>query len=1498
MERGARRHGDLWGDAMLRSKYLLLFLFLPLLGGAPAPDALEPAADLSQDQAPHPAGLSHSLGDVFPDSCAGGTCWTEAGIQSAFTPLAQDDGGGLLPEVEWKVIGYDCGAEAQWAKDTFMQFDSADGSKEIHKSWDEYTLNPEGWEAGSWSDTWNPITRERLTAEDVWWALEYLPVDAGIGAIHLMGNPFEILGRRAWIVPDEAGAGETRYALALTNREQIDQPLGGNVLARSGPGQYCAFYDEKKGVLVAYMWLQKIYDGGAFIDQRARLLHITSPTFSGERLLPDLSLEGICSISSPALQCAWNDAIMTGYEISPSNKPAPGEDVTVTLSLDHPENIESIRYMFGHYGEQEEVAACRNASSCVITYQMWREIVKPEAVDPFSMGPDYAYIDVYVQDVSGNQDNWGTALQPKVWNRPPAVTATYIPDQAAGDEAVTFNVQVQDPDGDPYSIRWSVDEERMPELNNLSTWAWTRCSLAQFDWTDSVEVEVHDEYGASTKVTLIPPKRTAGAQRYLHCPSIYGYELSRWDITGTHDLDIDVTFQISNRSSEPELSLKYSIWTPDKEAWYCRGEKTVECFNMAVNPEGAWCADCGWSRTVQRMKMTEKTVDLDVPASDTFDHTEMVRYGSEFLWDTCIPGLDPRSLTSPPSCWVNGQFIMRMWLYAGDSLVDYREEPIFYTSHLSELVNLCDFEFLSAESQDQAEDVAQISNKNKAGYFECTVSVIAELLQWATLDKVEDAHDVVCGFIPEAFKGNVWGALKELLLMAPDLAEADLLNIVAEAIDCGGKALDGQWENTDINPHETAEGSPEVPDSGMHICFDCDPESSTTEEGIADEDGTIVEVAPAAMDMDLHFYSLDGNHVGVEYESGMYEMQVSGALSTGDVVGGAEQIYIPPGTKGFFKLGTREIETSPEAFDLAFYRMDLTAHDQDGDGRLLPSEIAFGDSTVIRLAREAVRGTTVIFTPPLFSEDGDRALIGEEVMEYIDDTPPQVDELDIDLDSLTERRATMGIIKSRDDHDPSPRMMVVLRSAAHSATFYATGCLEEEGVKLVQVDPSSLPAGEYEVLAVAVDASGNRGERPIGEITLSGGAAPESAWRGRFANPAPLNALYRRDLSTPVGDPVQWPSSAGDPKGVFPAVGHLHIGGYALGVESQEISMAVEVPPSADVLAIPMATALNGRVEETDSEAGVLITVLDGAGSAASRTFATNIMETSLGVDYLYAYADVSPLKGQNAVITLTLLQPDVCSGAACTHEIDLFIGPAQFEQLPDLCTSEPDGAHVLYDYLNDPTPTLVEVCEAPEALYMIEASAHTAEPFDRYGPGADQYSLEFELPGQFLLLDFNLHYGPRMESLRINGSSIPSASVHQMFPVRRGTYNRVPAGARYSFANREAKALEAYFKPGSNRIEAVVAADNDWEERPFSLYLRFAGLLEGPEAAEQEVPREEDAAQAATETHLEAPTAEPETEPILSRCGCLSGLLPFGLLIGAVWAASRTGRRRHWPEW
>lgn len=70
-------------------------------------------------------------------------------------------------------------------------------------------------------------------------------------------------------------------------------------------------------------------------------------------------------------------------------------------------------------------------------------------------------------------------------------------------------------------------------------------------------------------------------------------------------------------------------------------------------------------------------------------------------------------------------------------------------------------------------------------------------------------------------------------------------------------------------------------------------------------------------DLDLHAYTEDGKHIGLNYATGEYENQVPGALASGDLVNGAEWIFAPSTVKLTFKTDSRKnaefLKTFPEA---------------------------------------------------------------------------------------------------------------------------------------------------------------------------------------------------------------------------------------------------------------------------------------------------------------------------------------------------------------------------------------------------------------------------------------------------------------------------------------------------------------------------------------------------------------------------------------------------------
>jgi len=70
-------------------------------------------------------------------------------------------------------------------------------------------------------------------------------------------------------------------------------------------------------------------------------------------------------------------------------------------------------------------------------------------------------------------------------------------------------------------------------------------------------------------------------------------------------------------------------------------------------------------------------------------------------------------------------------------------------------------------------------------------------------------------------------------------------------------------------------------------------------------------------DTDLHAYSVDGSHVGVNYSTGEYEINIPGATASGDLCNGREWILVPDNIKVRFSVSTEDtagfLEQNPAA---------------------------------------------------------------------------------------------------------------------------------------------------------------------------------------------------------------------------------------------------------------------------------------------------------------------------------------------------------------------------------------------------------------------------------------------------------------------------------------------------------------------------------------------------------------------------------------------------------
>ncbi|MEM4366558.1 MAG: hypothetical protein QW035_00290 [Candidatus Anstonellales archaeon] len=91
-------------------------------------------------------------------------------------------------------------------------------------------------------------------------------------------------------------------------------------------------------------------------------------------------------------------------------------------------------------------------------------------------------------------------------------------------------------------------------------------------------------------------------------------------------------------------------------------------------------------------------------------------------------------------------------------------------------------------------------------------------------------------------------------------------------------------------------------------------------------------------DSDLHAYDSNGNHVGMNYNTGVYENQIPGAIASGDLSNDEEWIFVPEGTDVRFEVSTYDtqkfLEQNPEyATYLTPHEVKITEVKFDSNGR-------------------------------------------------------------------------------------------------------------------------------------------------------------------------------------------------------------------------------------------------------------------------------------------------------------------------------------------------------------------------------------------------------------------------------------------------------------------------------------------------------------------------------------------------------------------------------------
>jgi hypothetical protein len=204
---------------------------------------------------------------------------------------------------------------------------------------------------------------------------------------------------------------------------------------------------------------------------------------------------------------------------------------------------------------------------------------------------------------------------------------------------------------------------------------------------------------------------------------------------------------------------------------------------------------------------------------------------------------------------------------------------------------------------------------------------------------------------------NIFAITKEddlnlMVTATPDVIEAgETTHILVQLLE-DGNPLQNKRVTIGINPTfaegcHAIVGTFETDSSGMvAIDWECVPESFQEEVVVPGnyevvtyflgEDyfidissiagliiqGTIIMMGTGEPDLDLHVYDGEGRHVGVNYDKNEIEIEIPGALYSGDLVSETEWIYLPLGVIDYYIIiDARDAHLPTEEYQLTITMM-------------------------------------------------------------------------------------------------------------------------------------------------------------------------------------------------------------------------------------------------------------------------------------------------------------------------------------------------------------------------------------------------------------------------------------------------------------------------------------------------------------------------------------------------------------------------------------------------
>jgi len=228
-------------------------------------------------------------------------------------------------------------------------------------------------------------------------------------------------------------------------------------------------------------------------------------------------------------------------------------------------------------------------------------------------------------------------------------------------------------------------------------------------------------------------------------------------------------------------------------------------------------------------------------------------------------------------------------------------------------------------------------------------------------------------------------------------------------------------------------------------------------------------------DIDLHAYLQDGSHVGMNYESGEYEIQIPGALSSGDLDNGREWIFVPEDVDAYFVVSAKDnaefLTSFPEAQSLTdgteTYTISIVYYDPNElrcESLPVSQEIAPG---------EEIRHRYAIIPNP----DGSYTPI-------IDDTPPSLTVETPQPDGALQDGITLKA-HAWDENGVSSVTLSIREPNGEQGTpispdyEYMQATLSTDDRWIRSFDTTLLPDGYYVAYVEATDIAGNKANETV-----------------------------------------------------------------------------------------------------------------------------------------------------------------------------------------------------------------------------------------------------------------------------------------------------------------------------------------------------------------------------------------------------------------------------------